>query len=178
MSKQEWLLPGAARDKQTISAEWNPTGMQLIDGVRIREVRHVPKQTGYLTEIYRRDWCVDDAPVGQVFQVSLDPERISAWHAHERTLDRLFVVEGLARIVVFDARAGSPTYGLVNELKFGEHRPALLVVPPRVWHGVQNIGARPMRMLNVVDEAYDYESPDHWRLPHDSPHVPFSFSRR
>jgi dTDP-4-dehydrorhamnose 3,5-epimerase len=173
---QEWLVPGAVRDAQSITAEWNPSSTRLIDGVQIREVRNVPKASGYLTEVYRRDWCVDSATVEQVFQVLLLPGRVSAWHAHEQTIDRLFAIEGLVRIVLFDARIGSPTHGLVNELRFGEHRPALVVVPPRIWHGVQNIGSGPARIMNLVDRAYDYEAPDHWRVPADSPDIPYRFS--
>ncbi|MGE3958720.1 MAG: cupin domain-containing protein [Vicinamibacterales bacterium] len=172
-----WLLPDAIRDPQTITAQWDPLRGRLIDGLRIREVRAVPKGNGRLTEIFRRDWQLDALPVDQVFEVELLPGGISAWHAHEHTTDRLFVASGAARIVLYDARPGSPTHGVVNELKFGEHRPALVLVPPRVWHGVQNIGSAPARILNLVDRAYCYESPDHWRIPSDSPHVPYTFPR-
>jgi len=174
---EDWLLPGAVRDPQTITAEWTPSGRTIVDGVRIREVRHVPKETGHLTEIYRADWQLDDRAVGQVFEVVVLPGRISAWHAHARTTDRLFVTDGSVRIVLYDGRDGSPTRGVVTELKFGALRPALVVVPPRVWHGVQNIGGAPARMLNVVDYAYDYAEPDHWRIPDDSPEVPYRFHR-
>jgi dTDP-4-dehydrorhamnose 3,5-epimerase len=173
----EWLLPGATRDRQTITAEWNPANLTLIDGVRLREVRNVPKANGHLTEIYRRDWALDDAPVDQIFQVVLVPGGISAWHAHGETIDRLFVIEGTARVVLYDAREGSPTRGLVNEFKLSALRPALVVIPPRVWHGVQNIGHEYARMLNVVDRAYDYSEPDHWRVPEDCPGIPYAFAR-
>lgn len=171
----EWLLPDAVRDTQTVSARWEPLGQTLIHGVRVHEVRHVPKGSGRLTELYRRDWLTDDAGVDQVFQVELLAGRITAWHAHAQTLDRIFVSEGSVRIVLYDARQGSPTFGTINQFLFGEHRPALVVIPPRVWHGVQNIGGRTARVVNMVDRAYDYASPDHWRIPADSPHVPFTF---
>jgi glycosyltransferase involved in cell wall biosynthesis len=32
-------------------------------------------------------------------------------------------------------------------------------------------------LLNLVDNAYRYEDPDHWRLPPDSPQVPYRFTR-
>ena len=170
-----WMLPDAVQDAQTVSALWEPLGQTLIDGVRVHEVRHVPKASGRLTELYRRDWMTDAQGVDQVFQVELLAGRISAWHAHAQTLDRLFVTDGSVRIVLYDARQGSPTCGTVNQFLLGEHRPALVVIPPHIWHGVQNIGARPAHILNLVDRAYDYASPDHWRVPADSPHVPFTF---
>lgn len=168
-----WLLDGAVRDAQTITARWTPAETALIDGVAIVEVRNVPKAQGHLTEVFRQDWSTLPAPVDQVFQVVMNPGGLSAWHAHERTTDRLFVTHGLVRIALFDGREDSATRGQVNEFKFGAIRPALVTIPPRVWHGVQNIGTGTAAVLNIVDRAYDYEHPDHWRVPHDSPAIPF-----
>lgn len=171
-----WMLPGASPDTQSVTAHWEPASQRLADGVIVREVRHVPKANGWLTELYRRDWFGDDErDVDQIFQVVLLPGRVSAWHAHARTWDRLFVASGMARIVLFDARGESPTHGLATELKLGVLRPALVVVPPGVWHGVQALGPDPACIVNAVDRAYDYEHPDHWRLPADTPHVPYRF---
>ena len=44
-----------------------------------------------------------------------------------------------------------------------------------VPHGLQNFGASPACVLNLVDSAYRYDDPDHWRLPPDTDHVPFRF---
>jgi dTDP-4-dehydrorhamnose 3,5-epimerase len=170
-----WLVEGAQKDAQTITARWSPADLRLIDGVSIREVMHVPKRHGYLTEVLRREWLGEHAHVDQVFQVVLEPGGISAWHAHEKTIDRLFVNDGLIRIVLYDTREDSPTRGLINEFRFGTIRPALVVVPPKVWHGVQNVAATRSAILNLVDRAYHYEDPDHWRVPHDSPAIPFTF---
>jgi len=170
-----WRIAGAVKDQQTITARWTPSAQRLIDGVAIREVLNVPKSNGYLTEMFRRDWSESSGEVDQVFQVVLDPGAISAWHAHGDTIDRLFVSYGRARIVLYDAREDSPTHGLVNEFRFGTIRPAMIHVPPRVWHGVQNVGESVCILMNIVDRAYDYEDPDHWRVPADSPAIPFRF---
>lgn len=171
----KWMLEGTVKDRQSITSDWEFTNKKLISGVVVREVKHVPKGNGSLTEIYRRDWATDDLPVDQVFQVALVPGGISAWHTHEVTTDRLFVNHGLIRIVLYDAREDSSTYGVLNEFKLGTIRPGLVVVPPKVWHGIQNISESPSLLLNMVDRAYRYEDPDHWRLPQDSPLIPYQF---
>jgi len=171
-----WLLDGAVKDRQTVTARWTPSALRLIDGVSVHEVLNVPKSHGYLTEIFRTDWLRGmNVTVDQIFQVVLEPGAISAWHAHERVTDRLFVTRGLIRVVLFDNREDSPTRGLVNELRFGTVRPALIVVPPRVWHGIQNIASTESSVLNIVDSAYAYDDPDHWRVPQDAPQIPFTF---
>jgi dTDP-4-dehydrorhamnose 3,5-epimerase len=168
-------LPGAKKDAQSITRDWQPL-QRLIDAVLVREVKQVLKNNGNLTEVFRADWNLGDTGIGQVFQNIFHPGGISAWHVHARTTDRIFVNLGHLKVVLYDAREGSPTYGLINEFRFGTSRPGLLVVPPGVWHGVHNLGDTDAGLLNLVDHAYDYESPDHWRLPPDSPLIPYSFA--
>lgn len=167
------MLDGAERRQQSVTSDWVFVDQTLIEGVTAREVRNVPTSYGYLTEVYRSDWGVGGHGVDQVFQSVIAPGGISAWHAHADATDRLFVNHGRMLIVLFDNRPESPTNGLVNEFRFGTVRPALVVVPPGVWHGVKNIGWEPGSLLNAVDHAYSYESPDHWSVPADSPQVPY-----
>jgi dTDP-4-dehydrorhamnose 3,5-epimerase len=170
---ESWLLTGASKDTQSITADWKRAPFQLIDGVSVREVANVPKDNGHLTEAFRADWFSGEQRVDQVFQLVLNPGGISAWHAHASTLDRLFVSYGVIRIVLFDNRESSPTRGLLNEFRFGTIRPALVTVPPRIWHGVQNIGIEPAILINMVDRAYEYEDPDHWRIAPETELIPF-----
>ncbi len=167
-------IDGAIQDRQSVTRDWQPL-QPLIDGVRLREVKHVPKNNGVLTEVWRADWEMDDLPVGQVFQNMLHPGAISGWHVHQSTTDRIFVNSGLMKLVLYDARTAATTFGRINEFRLGDMRPALVVVPPGVWHAVQNLASEPSRLLNLVDKAYSYEAPDHWRLPVDAPQIPYRF---
>lgn len=176
--RKEWMLPGNRKDRQSITRDWQPAAMQLIFGVGVREVRNVPKNNGILTELYRKDWGLDDLPVEQVFQVRLNPGALSAWHAHGATTDRLFASAGLILIALYDARQESPTYRQINEFRCGQARPMLITVPPGVWHGVCNIGHEPAALINLVDRAYAYEDPDHWRVEPDATDVPYRFPDR
>jgi dTDP-4-dehydrorhamnose 3,5-epimerase len=175
-SPADGFIEGTRKDPQTLGPDWLPV-QAGIDGVRVIEVRNVTRRRGLLTEVFRSDWEGDGAPVDQVFQVVLGRDEVSAWHVHRTTRDRLFVNQGAMKIVLYDARRGSPTYGVVNEFRFGIHRPALVVVPAGVFHGIQNLRDGESSVLNLVDRAYSYEDPDHWRLPVDSTKIPYRFSR-
>jgi dTDP-4-dehydrorhamnose 3,5-epimerase-like enzyme len=63
-----------------------------------------------------------------------------------------------------------------GEFRCGLARPTLILVPPGEWHGVHNIGHEPAILVNMVDRAYRYEDPDHWRLPADTGEIPYRFS--
>jgi dTDP-4-dehydrorhamnose 3,5-epimerase len=166
-------LPGATKDEQSVTADWVLL-RETIDGVRLIEVRNVIGDSGHTTEVLRRDWFADvDVDVDQVFQVTLRGHAVSAWHVHLNTTDRLFVNVGQVKIVLFDSRPDSPTQGLVNEFRLGDRRPGLVIVPAGVWHGIKNLQASDGCVLNLVDRAYEYEDPDHWRLPSDSREIPY-----
>jgi dTDP-4-dehydrorhamnose 3,5-epimerase len=94
--------------------------------------------------------------------------RVRAWGLHQRLTDRLFVVSGLVKIVVFDGRVGSPTAGRINEFTVSERNPGLLVIPPNLYHGWKNIGTNEAVIINMPDRMYDYERPDALDLPWDS----------
>ena len=169
------MLEGARKDTQQVTAEWQ-TLAGAIDGVVSHEVLHVPRDHGVITESYRTEWDPTGLPVVHVYQSRLFPGAIGAWSCHEASIDRLFVNQGHVKIVLFDGRDGSPTAGQVTELRVGDARPTFLVLPAGVWHGIQNLGASDALMLNFPTSAYDYEDPDHWRLPWDTAEIPYTWA--
>lgn len=177
MADDSWLL-GGTRDSVSITADWTPVSTPRIEGMEIHEVRNVPTGYGHLTELFRVDWGLEPSAVGQVFQSVLMPGRLSAWHAHAETTDRLFVSSGLMLIALFDARTGSASSGRLTVMRTSHLRPQLVVVPPQVWHGVKNIGSDPATLVNIVDVGYQYDDPDHYRLPEDTDRIPFDIVGR
>lgn len=172
---RDWELTGMRQDIQGITRDWQFVNQPCIHGVCFKQIDNVMTGYGALTEIYRRDWDLDNGMVDQVFQSIIEPGGISGWHAHSVTTDRLFVGVGRMRIVLYDSRKTSPTFGLVNEFRAGAGRPGLVVIPPQVWHAVENVGNAPALLINAVDKAYRYESPDHFRLPLDTDQIPYRF---
>jgi dTDP-4-dehydrorhamnose 3,5-epimerase len=169
------MLPGARKDSQLVTKEWEKIEEQ-IDGVVVREVRHVPRDHGVITEIFRPEWDPTGLPVVHIYQSRLFPGAIGAWSCHGATIDRLFVNQGYLKVVLFDGREQSPTYRRVVELHVGDARPALVLLPAGVWHGLQNLGSSDALVINCPTKAYNYEDPDHYRLPFDSPEIPYTWS--
>jgi dTDP-4-dehydrorhamnose 3,5-epimerase len=168
------MLPGAQKDGQLVTNEWQKIG-RTIEGVVSREVLHVLRDHGVITENYRNEWDPTGLPVRQVYQSRLFPGAIGAWSCHAHSIDRLFVNQGHVKIVLYDGREDSSTAGELMELHVGDARPTFLVVPPGVWHGLQNLGASDALMLNFPTDSYDYEDPDHYRLPWDTSQIPYSW---
>ena len=139
-----------------------------IEGVTFRPTRPVPHEDGHLTEVARATWDILGGPVVQVHITTTFPGRVRAWGLHQRSTDRLFVVSGLVKIVVFDGRNDSPTVGQLNEFTVSEKNPGLLIVPPNLYHGWKNIGTVEATIINMPDHMYNYDEPDALDLSWDS----------
>src|SRR5450631_3246246 len=116
------MLPGARKDDQIVNSEWQKL-QQGIEGVVVREVLHVPRDHGVITELYRPEWDPTGLPIVQIYQSRLFPGAIGAWSCHATSVDRLFVNQGHLKIVLFDGRAESGTYRRVTEMHAGDARP-------------------------------------------------------
>ncbi|MEO7815164.1 MAG: dTDP-4-dehydrorhamnose 3,5-epimerase family protein [Sphingomicrobium sp.] len=169
------MIEGAQKDGQIVTEEWQFL-QSPIDGVVVREVKHVPRDHGVITEMYRSEWDPTGLPVTHSYQSRLFPGAIGAWSCHAHSIDRLFVNQGHVKLVLYDGRETSPTFGQLNEVHCGDARPMFVVLPCGVWHGLQNLGTNDALMINFPTSAYDYRDPDHYRLPWDSDKIPYHWS--
>jgi len=169
------MLSGAKKDPQLITSDWRKL-QELLEGVFVRDVLHVPRDHGVITEVFRPEWDPTNLPVVHIYQARLFPGALGAWSCHAHNTDRLFVNQGHVKIVLYDARVDSKTSGKINEFHAGDARPFLLVIPSGVWHGLQNLGTSEALVLNFPTKPYDYEDPDHYRLPYDSSEIPYAWS--
>ncbi len=146
----------------------------MIEGVKIRQLRRIPDERGYLMEIFRSDW-EEFKKFGQVYMTVAFPGVVKAWHFHEKQTDHFAVIKGMAKIVLFDDRKDSKTKGEVNEFFAGTLNPILLTIPPKVMHGFKAIGNKEAIVVNAPDQLYNYEKPDEFRVPFDSKKIPYNW---
>lgn len=164
------------KDTQTAAADGRLL-RELIDGVQLHEMQNIITRNGTTTEVVRPDWDIGRLAINHMIHVTLRPHALSAWHCHHLQTDRIFVIDGTLRIVLFDDREGSPTKGKLDVLHLSPLRPATILIPPFVWHGIQNLENRASSFINFFDRAYCYEDPDEWRLPADTDAIPYRFAR-
>jgi len=56
--------------------------------------------------------------------------------------------------------------------------PALVHIPPGVWHGFTSVGGELATMLNLPSRHYDHEQPDELRRDPFDPEIPFEWVTR
>jgi len=147
----------------------------MIEGVKVRKLRVIPDERGYLMEMLRSDW-EEYEKFGQVYVTAAFPGVVKAWHYHELQTDHFVCVRGMAKVVLYDRREDSPTYRQVNEFFIGERNPCLIKIPPLVVHGFKGIGPDVTLIVNVPSELYNYDEPDEYRLRFDTDEIPYDWA--
>jgi len=109
------------------------------------------------------------------------PGVVKGWHRHEQHEDRMYCVQGLARVVVAhrrgdeNAQPGSlqTIWYETKEWVSGPLSPRLVVIPPGWWHGFQALGREPCVIVNCPDRPYDPEDEEKMDLGA----IPFEWGR-
>jgi dTDP-4-dehydrorhamnose 3,5-epimerase len=149
----------------------------MIDGVMVKQLKVIPDERGRLMEILRED---DEIYMrfGQVYLTTGYPGVVKAWHYHKVQYDHFCVVKGMMKVVLFDSREGSKTRGEINEFFLGEHRTALLRIPPLVYHGFKTISTDEALVINIPTQTYKYDAPDEFRHPPYGGDIPYDWARK
>ena len=147
-----------------------------IQGIEIRKLEKHADERGFLCELLRKDWSQFEEFTMAYFSVTY-PSVVRAWHRHTKTkqIDNMCIIQGMAKIVVYDDRKNSPTKGTINEFIIGEDNLTLLKIPGECWHGFKALGTKPAILINFPNKLYNYESPDEERLPPDTPKIPYDW---
>lgn len=172
------LAPSAEFEGIEPKAEhFKPPKPPAIEGVLVRPLKSIADERGRLMELLRSDWP-EFLKFGQVYMTSAYPGVTKAWHYHKKQTDHFACLSGMMKLVLYDGRKGSKTFGAVNEFFMGEHNPLLVRIPARVYHGFKGIGEKECVLINVPDVPYDYKEPDEYRLPAHTGKIPYDWSRK
>jgi len=149
----------------------------MIEGVSVRKLRLIPDERGFLMEMFRSDWD-EFKKFGQTYVTAVNPGAVKAWHYHKIQTDHFICVAGMAKVVLYDGREDSPTYGEINEFFMGTLNPILLKIPPFVYHGFKGISQEMTLIVNVPTELYNYATPDEYRLAAHTDDIPYDWARK
>ncbi|MBA7515496.1 hypothetical protein ES705_07538 [subsurface metagenome] len=151
----------------------------VIDGVKFSEIKVFADERGFLMEILRSDnRGFNGENFGQIICSVAYPGVVKAWHLHEKQIDRLAVIKGMAKVVLYDAREKSPTQGVINEFFIGEKNPLIIYIPPGIFHGIKCIGTEPSFLIGCPTELYNPEAPDELRLNPHSDMILYDWGRK
>jgi dTDP-4-dehydrorhamnose 3,5-epimerase len=139
-SQHSQILEAASlKDGQFVTPEGKPC-RRMIEGVRIRDLVLHTDDRGTVCEMFDPRWGWHPDPLVFTYFYTIRPGLIKGWAMHKNHEDRYCIMQGEIRVVLYDSRADSPTFGLVVEHYLTEHHRQLLSIPSGVWHADQNVG--------------------------------------
>jgi len=142
---------------------------EMLEGVRIYELKKIPDERGFFAELLRKDWkdILGDEWIVQANLSYSYPGVIRAWHRHLRgQTDYFIVLQGAMRICAYDEKTGQ-----LDEIVASEHKLQIVRIPGHYWHGTKTISDKPSLTLYFVTRLYDYSNPDEERRPWNDPTI-------
>lgn len=169
------VTPEAERDEVTVDAQGRLVAGAIAGVVYQRLVAHVDHR-GSLVEAFNPEQPFWDEPIVYSYCITIRPGRIKGWGMRRLQADRYFLCAGRVRVVLYDGRRRSPTYGALAQYHMTDLSPSLLLIPPGVWHGDQNWGETDVVMMNFPTRPFDPAAPDKYRIDPHSGRIPFEWS--
>lgn len=112
-------------------------------------------ERGWLTELFRNDELDPDiAPVMSYISMT-QPGVARGPHEHLDQTDYFcFLGPSNFKVYLWDARPGSPTFGVKQVVYAGVDAPTMMVVPPGVVHAYRNIGMENGIVFNAPNRLF------------------------
>lgn len=146
----------------------------MISGVVVKNLVTHADDRGYFREIIRVTDEFFGAGFGQLSHSLVLPGVVKAWHGHRRQTQWTYVAAGELKVVLYDTRPDSPTFGGRMELMVGERYPASVYnLPPGVVHGYRCVSG-PAHVIYVTSGTFDVS--EEVRMPQDEASIGYDWT--
>jgi dTDP-4-dehydrorhamnose 3,5-epimerase len=126
----------------------------VIDGVVVVPLARIPDERGTVMHMLKRT----DAhflEFGEIYFSTVYPGVVKGWHRHREMTLNYACIHGRIKLVLYDERVDSPTWGEVMELFLGPDDYSLVQIPPGVWNGFKGMGAERAIVANCSTHPHD-----------------------
>lgn len=148
---------------------------EIIHDVIITPLKQFPDERGTVMHMMKaQDGGFEG--FGEVYCSTVYPGAVKGWHFHERITLNYIVPVGMIKFVLYDARDGSPSKGVLQEIFMGSHNYVRVTVPPGIWSGFKGISTEPALVVNLIDQPHD-PSESRRRDPHGDD-IPYDWKRK
>lgn len=144
----------------------------MISGVIKTPLKQFEDHRGKVMHMLR---C--DAPhfreFGEVYFSWVSPGAIKAWKLHKELTINFAVPVGAIKLVLYDDRSNSSTYGILSEFDMGDFDYYLLTIPNNIWYGFRSLDDKAAMVVNCATLPH---SPSESRTKElNDPSIPYSW---
>ncbi len=104
----------------------------MINGVIIKDLKQIADERGKVMHMLRCDSPLFDK-FGEIYFSVVNPGVVKAWKRHKKMTQNFAVPIGMIKLVIYDNRDGTTSYGRTEVLEIGEDNYCLVKIPPLVW---------------------------------------------
>jgi dTDP-4-dehydrorhamnose 3,5-epimerase len=122
-----------------------------IEGVVFSPLNQIGDERGSVLHMIRND-SPEFTTFGECYFSEVFPGKVKAWKKHRLQTQNIAVPVGRVRLVLFDPREKSSTFGNLIEIELG--RPDAynrVQLPPGIWYGFGCISQSPALIVNCAD---------------------------
>ena len=126
----------------------------MIEGVKIVPLSQIVDERGKIMHMLK---ATDPhfTGFGEIYFSCAWPGTVKAWHIHKSMTVNNAVISGRAKLVLYDGRQGSPTFGEVEEVFMGEDNYVLVQIPRGIANGYKAYGDKLVILANCASEPHD-----------------------
>ncbi|WP_198671103.1 dTDP-4-dehydrorhamnose 3,5-epimerase family protein [Oceanibium sediminis] len=143
-----------------------------ISGVKIVPKKQIVDERGKIMHMLK---ATDEEFIefGEIYFSTAWPGAVKAWHIHQWMTVNNVVLSGLAKLVMYDIRPGSPTKGNLLEVFLGDDNHVLVQIPPGIANGYKAYGDKQVILANCATHPHD---PDEMlRKPPFTDEIPYDW---
>jgi len=121
----------------------------VISGVQLIDLKQVHDERGTVARMLSSNdpWFCG---FGEIYFSTIHPNAVKAWRKHKIMTANYACIEGAVRIVLYDDRKESKTFGELNEFILSPNNYKLIVLTPGIWSGFMGLGEKTSVIANCA----------------------------
>ena len=121
-----------------------------IEGIKVTPLKIIKDHRGSVMHMIRNDNEVFEE-FGEIYFSTIFENKIKAWHLHKEATLNYACVFGKVKLVLFDERKTSKTYGEYQELFLSLDNYSLITIPPNIWNGFKGMNKESSIIANCLN---------------------------
>ncbi|MBX9696590.1 MAG: dTDP-4-dehydrorhamnose 3,5-epimerase family protein [Alphaproteobacteria bacterium] len=144
----------------------------MINGILQTPLKQIHDERGKVMHMFRAT-DTDFKGFGEVYFSWIYPDIVKAWHKHTKMTMNYAVPVGCIKVVLFDDRPESSTYGELNEFFMNDENYYRLTIPSGLWYGFKAVGNQSAMVVNCATLPHD--PTEIVRIPFNDPMIPYTW---
>jgi dTDP-4-dehydrorhamnose 3,5-epimerase len=130
------------------------TNIQIRD-VIVTNLKQIIDERGAVFHIMKKDSPTFNG-FGEAYISKINHNVVKGWKFHKKMKQNFTVVFGSMKLVLYDDRKNSPTFGEINEIYLDDSNNYYRVtIPEKIWYSFQCLSTESCLLLNIANIQHD-----------------------